>query len=186
MIKQILDSLKPKMEKTIEHLKDELKTIRTGRAAPSLIEEIPVSYYGSKVPLKQVATINIPNPRVIVIQPWDKDSLVDIQSAISENSVLGATPNNDGKVIRLNIPALSEEQREEFIKVVHKKIEEARISLRNIRHEVKEEIRHNENKGDISEDDMYKGEEELQKNINEYMKKIDEISSQKEKEIREI
>ncbi len=186
MIEQILDSIKPKAKKTIEHLKDELKTIRTGRATPSLVEEVPVSYYGTKVPLKQVATINVPSPRLIMIQPWDKNSLADIQTAISKNSVLGVTPTNDGKVIRLNIPALSEEQREEFIKLVHRKVEEARISLRNIRHEAKEEIRYQKDEGKISEDDMYKGEEKLQKNIGEFIKKIDEISSKKEKEIKEV
>lgn len=186
MIEQILNSIKPRAEKTIGHLKNELKPIRTGRISPSLVEEILVSYYGTKVPLKQVATISVTGPRLIIIQPWDKDSLADIQTAISENSLLGTTPTSDGKVIRLNIPALSEEQREEFVKLVHKKVEEARISLRNIRQEAKEEIRLQKNEGKISEDDMYKGEEELQKNINEFIKKIDEISSQKEKEIKEV
>ncbi len=186
MLKQILDNIKPKMEKTITHLKDELKLIRTGRANPALVEKIPVSYYGTKVPLNQVATISVPNPRLILIQPWNKDNLVDIEAAISESSHLGLTPTNNGNVIRLSIPPLSDERREELVKLVAQKVEQARVSLRNLRGEGRQEIREQKSKGEISEDEMYRGGEQLQKITDQFNQKIDDIASKKEKEIREI
>ncbi len=185
MYKQIVDGKKSDLEKSIEHLIVEIGQIRTGRANPALVENIMVDYYGTKTPLKQVANINVPEARLLVIQPWDKDSLVNVESAIRDSD-LGFNPNNDGQVIRINIPSLTEERRKELVKLLNQRAEEAKISVRNIREEVWKEIQEMEKEGKISEDDKFSGKDYLQKSVDEYNKKIDEIKEKKEKDILTI
>lgn len=185
MYKKIVDEKKNDLESAIEHLVLEIGKIRTGRANPALVENLMVDYYGSKTPLKQVASINVPESRLLVIQPWDKDSLVNIESAIRDSD-LGFNPNNDGQVIRINIPPLTEERRKELVKVLNQKSEEAKISVRNIREEAWREIQDIEREGKISEDDKFSGKEYLQKIVDEYNKKIEEIKEKKEKDILTI
>jgi len=185
MIKEIIEERKSGFEEAIEHFKIEAGKISTGRANPSLVEGLMVDYYGNKTPLIQIASINVPEPRLIVIQPWSKDSLVAIESAIREAN-LGINPMNDGNLIRLNIPSLTEERRKEMVKFLHKKAEESRISVRTVREEIWKKIQQLEAEGDISEDDKFSGKDALQKVVDEYNKKIEEISERKEKEIMTV
>jgi ribosome recycling factor len=182
MIKEVIEKRKPEMEKTIEFFKEELNQIRTGRASAVLVENLLVDYYGSKSPLKQVASITIPEPRTIAISPWDKDNLVNIEKAIRE-SQLNLNPNNDGQIIRINIPALTEERRKEFIKLLNQKAEGARIALRKHREEAWEEIQKMEKEGKIGEDDKFAGKNKLQEIVDEYNEKIEEIRAKKEQDI---
>ncbi len=151
-----------KMRKAIDSLRRDLVTIRTGRASPALVERITVEYYGVPTPMNQVASIAAPEPRLLVIQPWDKNILPLIEKAILK-SELGITPNNDGRVIRLVIPQLSEERRRELVKVVHRKVEETRVALRNLRRDGVEELKEYEKEKMITEDDLKDGQERLQK-----------------------
>ena len=185
MFKQVVDNKKNEFERAIEHLNVEIGQIRTGRANPALVENIMVDYYGTKTPLKQVASINVPESRLLVIQPWDKDSLVNIESAIRDSD-MGFNPNNDGQVIRINIPPLTEERRKELVKVLNQKSEDTRISIRNLREEAWKEIQEMEKNGKISEDDKFLGKDYLQKIVDEYNKKVDEIKEKKEGEIMTI
>jgi len=185
MYKKIVDDKKTEMDGAIEHLSQEMGKIRTGRANPALIENLMVEYYGNKTPLKQVASINAPEARLLVIQPWDKDSLVNIESAIRESD-MGFNPSNDGQVIRINIPQLTEERRKELVKALNQRSEEAKISIRNIREEVWKEIQEEEKAGKMSEDDKFLGKDYLQKIVDEYNKKVEEIREKKEKEILTI
>lgn len=182
MFKEAINRKKPDIEKSIEHFKDELSQIRTGRASTALVESLMVDYYGAKSPLKQVASISTPEPRTIMISPWDKDNLVNIEKAIRE-SQLNLNPNNDGKVVRINIPALTEERRKELLKVVGQKAEEARIALRKHREDVWEEIQKMEKEGKIGEDDKFLGKDKLQEMIDEYNAKIEEIKTKKEEDV---
>lgn len=170
-----------KMEKTVKALGDEFNTIRTGRASTSLFDRVMVEYYGTPTPLNQVANISIPEARLIVVQPFDKNSLNDIERAIL-TSELGLNPNNDGKVIRINIPPLTEERRKDLVKQAKNIAENSRVSLRNIRRDANEVIK----KGDFPEDEQKKGVEDIQKVTDEYVKKVNEILTAKEKEIMEI
>lgn len=185
MIKEIIDKKKPEIEKSIEHFREELGQIRTGRASVALVENLTVDYYGSKSPLKQVASISIPEPRIILISPWDKDNLVNIEKSIRE-SQLNLNPNNDGSVIRINIPALTEDRRKELIKILNQKSEDARISIRKHREDVWEEIQKLEKNGKIGEDDKFKGKDKLQEVVDEYNQKIEEIRTKKEQEVMTI
>jgi ribosome recycling factor len=185
MIKDALAEAETRMNGAITALEQNLATIRTGRASPSLIERLHVTYYGTPTPLQQLATISAPEPRLLTIKPFDPGSLKDIERAI-QASDLGLTPNNDGKLIRLNIPALTEERRKELIKVVHHRLEEARVAVRNIRRAVHEDMREFEKEKLISEDDLKRGENDLQKLTDKYIEKIDEHGSRKEAEIKEI
>lgn len=185
MYKNIVDNKKAEMDGAIEHLNQEMGKIRTGRANSALVENLMVDYYGSKTPLKQVASINIPEARLIVIQPWDKDSLVNIEAALRESD-LGFNPNNDGQVIRINIPQLTEERRKELVKALNQRSEDAKIAIRNIREEAWKEIQEAEREGKISEDDKFSGKDYLQKIVDEYNKKIEEIRNKKEEEILTI
>ncbi|GBE16775.1 ribosome-recycling factor [bacterium BMS3Abin15] len=185
MYKQIIESKKSDLEKAIEHLETEIGKLRTGRANPAMVEALMVDYYGTKTPLKQVASINVPEPRLIVVQPWDADSLVNIEAAIKESD-LGLNPNNDGQVIRLNIPPLTEERRIDLVKVLNQKAEEARVSVRNAREEAWKEIQDTEKEGKISEDDKFRGKDELQKTTDEYNNKVEKIRDKKEKEIMTV
>lgn len=185
MLDQIISNAKPKMEKAVERLKEEIRKLRTGRANPAMVENLTVDYYGAKSPIKQVASVNIPEPRLIVITPWSKDSLVDIEKSINE-AQLGLNPTNDGQVIRIAIPPLNEERRTELVKVLGKYAEEARVMVRNAREEAWDEIQDLEKNGKMGEDDKFKGKEKLQKLIDEYNGKVEEIKEKKEREIMEI
>ena len=184
-MEETIQKIKPNLEKSVEKLKQELAGLRIGRATGALVESLIVDYYGTKSPLKQMASISVPDSRTIVIEPWTQDHLVNIEKAIN-NSNLGLNPNNDGKVIRLVIPPLTEERRQELVKILHQKTEDARISIRNLREDVWEEIQNLEKDGKISEDDKFRGKDDLQKMINEYNEIVKEISEQKEKEIKTV
>ncbi|MBB6481315.1 ribosome recycling factor [Spirochaeta isovalerica] len=170
-----------KMEKTVKALGDEFNTIRTGRASASLFDRVMVQYYGNPTPLNQVANISIPEARLIVVQPFDKNSLGDIEKAIL-SSDLGLNPSNDGKVIRIAIPPLTEERRKDLVKQAKNIAETSRVSIRNLRRDANDAIK----KGDFPEDEQKKGTEEIQKLTDDYIKKINDILSAKEKEIMEI
>ncbi len=185
MLDQIIKKAKPQMEKAIEKLKEEIGKLRTGRANPAMVENLPVDYYGAKSPLKQVASITIPEPRLIVITPWNKDNLVDIEKAVKEAG-LGLNPINDGQVIRISIPPLNEERRGELVKVLGKYAEEARVSIRQAREEVWDEIQDLVKSGKLSEDAKFKGKDRLQKLVDEHNGKVEEMREKKEKEILEI
>lgn len=182
MYKEIIEKKKPELEKTMEHFKEELGQLRTGRAATAMVDNLMVDYYGAKSPLKQVASITIPEARTIMISPWDKDSLVAIEKAIRE-SQLNLNPNNDGQVLRINIPALNEDRRKDLVKMLNQKAEDARISIRKHREDVWEEIQESEKAGLMGEDDKFAGKDDLQKVVDEYNKKVEEIRAKKEEEI---
>lgn len=185
MYQEIIKSKKSEFEKAVEYFKTETGKLRTGRASASLVENLPVDYYGNKVPLKQVASINVPEPRLIVIQPWDADSLANIEAAI-KMSELNLNPNNDGRVIRINIPSLNEERRAELVKMLNQKAEEARISIRGIREDVWEKIQELEKTGKIMEDDKFRGKERLQEIVDDYNKQVEDMRERKEKEVMTI
>ncbi len=185
MYQKIIESKKEQMDKAIERFKDEMMKIRTGRANPALIEDLMVDYYGTKTPLKQIANINVPEPRVLVIQPWSADSLANIEAAI-KTSDLNLSPNNDGEVIRINIPPLNEERREELVKILNKKAEETRIAIRNAREDAWQEIQDLEKNGEIAEDDKFRGKDKLQEVVNEYNEKIEELRDAKEEDIMTV
>jgi ribosome recycling factor len=185
MIKEIIEKKRPEIEKSLEHFKEELNQVRTGRASAALVENLLVDYYGAKSPLKQVASITVPEPRTITIAPWDKDNLVNIEKAIRE-SQLNLNPNNDGQVIRINIPALTEDRRKELIKVLNQKAENARIAIRKHREDAWEEIQRMEKEGKIGEDDKFSGKDKLQMLVDEYNAKIEEIRTKKEQDVMTI
>ena len=174
-----------RMKKSIAALGDEFNTIRTGRASSALFEKIKVEYYGQQVPLNQVATISIPEARLVVIQPWDRSVLNEIEKAI-QKSELSVNPNNDGKIIRISIPPLTEERRKEFVKLAKSKAEQSRVSIRNIRRDANEELKNLQKKSDISEDDAKRGMDDIQSLTDKYIAEINDLLEQKEKEILEI
>ena len=174
-----------KMEKAVAHLKEDLGSIRTGRAAPAVLHRVTVDYYGSPVPLNQLASVNVPEPRLLTIQPFDKGALAAIEKAI-QSSDLGITPSNDGQVIRLAFPPLTEERRRDLVKQVHARAEDARVAVRNVRRHAKEEIEKLERDRAISEDDLVRGEKELQKLTDRFVAEIDEALVHKEKELMEV
>jgi ribosome recycling factor len=181
---KIQENAKNKMAKSVSLLAQELSKLRTGRASPALVDGIKVEYYGTILPLNQIATISIPEPRLIVIQPWDKISLNDIEKAIYKSPV-GLTPNNDGNVIRLSIPSLTTERREELVRLVQKLGEDTKVAIRNIRREANGDIKKQEKNKELSEDESFKAQESIQKITDEFIEKVDEILKKKEKEIRE-
>jgi ribosome recycling factor len=182
MYNEAITSKREEFEKSIEFFKEELTQLRTGRASTALVDNLTVDYYGAKSPLKQVASITIPEPRTIMISPWDKSSLTGIEKSIRE-SQLNLNPNNDGQVIRINIPPLNEERRKELVKILNQKAEEARIVIRKHREEIWEEIQNMEKDGTIGEDDKFAGKDRLQVVIDEYNTKIEDIRKKKEEEI---
>ncbi len=184
MTKEIKENAQAKMEKSASLLAQELSKLRTGRATPALLDGIKIEYYGSTLPLNQVATISIPEPRLMIIQPWDKTALGSIEKAIYK-SAIGLTPNNDGNVIRLSIPPLTTERRDELVKLTQKLGEDTKVAIRNIRREANSEIKKEEKNKKISEDESFKSQEAIQKITDVYTKKVDEILKKKEKEIRE-
>jgi len=185
MYKEAIERKKPEFENMLEYFKEELNQLRTGRASAALVENLNVDYYGSKSPLKQVASISIPEPRTIVISPWDKGSLVNIEAAIRE-SQLNLNPMNDGQVVRINIPALNEERRKELVKVLNQKTEDAKITVRQIREEIWNEIQQMEKDGKIGEDEKFIGKEKLQEAVDANNKMIEEIREKKEKDIMTV
>jgi ribosome recycling factor len=186
MVQEALESAGPKMQKAVEHLRDELRGIRTGRASTGVVEGLNVEVYGQPMVLKQIATIGTPDSRTIAITPWDRGNLASIEKAIREAQSLGLSPNNDGQTIRLNIPALTEERRCEIAKTVGEKVEGCHIALRNIRHEILEDVRRQEKAKQISIDDVKFAEEQLNKKIEQYRNVITEIQRAKEQEILEV
>ncbi len=180
--KEILHNVEEKMKKTIEAVTREFSEVRTGRAHSGLVEGLHIDYYGTPTLLKQLASIAIPDVHLITIQPWDITAIPEIEKAIMKSNI-GITPSNDGKVIRLSVPPLSKERREEMVKVVHKMSEEGRVSLRTIRRDAKEAVEKLEKDKAIAEDDKFRAIDELQKLIDKYTVKIDEILKSKEKEI---
>ncbi|MCM8795438.1 MAG: ribosome recycling factor [Candidatus Omnitrophica bacterium] len=184
-LREVLHSTEEKMKKTIEAVAREFSEIRTGRANPSLVEGLHVDYYGTPTLLKQLASISVPDAHLLVIQPWDKNAIAEIEKAILKSN-LGITPSTTGNLIRLSIPALSKERRVELVKVVHGMAEEGRVSLRTIRREAKESLEKLEKDKIITEDDKFKGIDELQKLIDKYIAKIEELLKNKEKEILEF
>jgi ribosome recycling factor len=185
MVEQIITAAKPKMDKAIEHFREELGTLRTGRANPAMVEDLVIDYYGAKSPLKQVASITIPESRLIVIQPWSRDNLVDIEKAINEAN-LGFNPTNDGQVIRIVIPPLNEERRRDLVKILGKYSEESRVAIRRAREEAWDEIQEAVKNSKTGEDDKFRGKDKLQKLVDEYNNKVEETREKKEKEIMEI
>jgi len=183
--KEILHSTEEKMKKAFESVTREFSEIRTGRASPSLVEGLHVDYYETPTLLKQLASISAPDAHLIVIQPWDITAVAEIEKAILKSN-LGITPSNDGKLIRLSVPPLSKERRQELAKVVHKMSEEGRVSLRTIRRDAKEALEKLEKDKAIAEDDKFRGIDELQKLVDKYIAKIDELLKNKEKEILEF
>jgi ribosome recycling factor len=185
MYKEIIDNIKPDLEKTIEYLKGELNKLRVGRATPAMVEDLEIECYGQKMSLKQLANISAPQPRLIVIQPWDKSILGVIEKGISQSS-LGLAPIVDGDLIRITIPQLSEERRRELTKILSEKVEETRVSIRHKREEAWKEIQEGERAGEIREDDKFRGKDELQKVIDEYNEKVEEMRKNKESEIMTV
>ena len=174
-----------KMEQAVAHLKDDLAGIRTGRAAPAVINRVTVEYYGTPVPLNQLAGVSVPEPRLLQIQPFDKSAISAIERAIMQSD-LGLTPSNDGNVIRLAFPPLTEERRKELVKQVHHRAEEARVAVRNVRRHAKEEMEKLEHDGAISQDDLIRAEKELQKLTDRFVTEVDEIQGHKEQELMEV
>ena len=184
-IRDLLKDAEGRMHGAIQSLTDDLAGIRTGRASPSLVEKLSVEYYGSPTPLMQLASISVPEPRALLIKPFDAGSIKDIEQAIS-NSGLGLNPNSDGKVIHLNLPPLNEQRRRELVKQMNHRLEEARIAVRNIRRDLHNDIRDYEKEKLITEDDLKRGEEDLQKLTDKYVEDINRLGAHKEKEIMEV
>jgi len=184
VLKEFLKETEEKMKKTIDSVVREFSEVRTGRANPHIVEGIKVDYYGVPTPLKQLASISVPDARLIIIQPWDVTVIAEIEKAILKSN-LGVTPVNDGKVVRLSLPELSKERREELVKIVKELAEKGRISLRTIRRDANELAKRLEQDKKISEDDRFKAQEEVQKLTDNYIKKIDTLLKDKEKEILE-
>ncbi len=182
---QLLKQSEERMKKSVHALEEEFNTIRTGRASASLFDRIKVEYYGNATPLNQVATISVPEARLVVIQPWDKAVISDIEKAI-QKSELSVNPMNDGKVIRINIPPLTEERRKEFAKVAKNMAEQARVAVRNIRRDANDDLKKQQKNGDLSEDEAKRGEDEIQKLTDRFVEEINRVLETKEKEILEI
>lgn len=173
------------MDKSVEAVRNEFATIRTGKAAPSLLDLVKVDAYGSTMPLNQMATVSAPEPRLLVVQPYDPSQIGTIEKAILASD-LGLTPSNDGKVIRLPIPPLTEERRKELVRVLHKVAEEGRVAVRNIRHEANKKIQQREKDGEIGQDVMHRMLDEIQKVTDGHVEQIDQVLERKEKEVMEV
>jgi ribosome recycling factor len=185
MIEDVLSDASSRMGKTIESLKKDLATVRTGRATPALVDSITVDYYGAPTPLKQIATISVPEARLLVIQPWDNSTIGEIKKAL-QKSELGLNPSSDGNLIRLSIPPLSEERRKELVKVVHKKTEDGRVALRNIRRDALEMLREFEREKEISQDEQKRAQERLQEITDKFIAEAGKAAEAKEAELLEI
>jgi ribosome recycling factor len=184
MPQSVKKSAEERMQKAIQALQRDLSSLRAGRATPALLDRVQVDYYGAMTPVNQLANVNTPDSRTLMIQPWDKSSLADIERAI-QKSDLGLTPSNDGNTIRLSIPALTEERRTELVKMTKKNGEEAKIAIRNIRRDANDDIKKME-KSDISEDESRKHQEDIQKTTDKFIAEVDRVLAAKEKEIMEV
>jgi ribosome recycling factor len=185
MIESMYQETRESMKKSIDALENDLKKVRTGRASLSILDDIRVDYYGTLTPLNQMASLSTPESRLIMIQPWDVSVIKDVEKAILKSD-LGLTPSNDGKVIRISIPPLTEERRKQLVKVIYKKSEEHKISVRNIRRDTNDLLKSLKKDGDISEDDAFKAQDQVQKITDEHIKLIDDVCKNKEKEILEF
>ena len=185
MNEQPLHNIEQKMRKSVEVLQKELATIRTGRASPGLIEHLKVEYAGSTLPLNQLAGISVPGPNLLVIQPWDRGGITSIEKAIL-TSDLGLNPTNDGRVIRVNIPPLTEERRQELIKVVRRRVEEGKVAIRNLRREVMDELKVQEKNREISQDEHKRAQGQLQKVTDSFIAEIERVGQDKEEEVMEV
>lgn len=185
MLKDVYKETEARMKGAVQALEEDLAGIRTGRATPALIERLLVEYYGTPTPLIQLASIGVPEPRSLLIRPFDASSLRAIERAILASD-LGLTPNNDGKSIRLNLPPLTEQRRRDLVKVVHNRVEEGRVAVRNVRRDTIKDLREFENEKLISEDERKRGEEELQKLTDRYIEEINAVGERKEKDILEV
>jgi ribosome recycling factor len=185
MVEDVLEDAKRRMDKTIEHIRQDFTGIRTGRASASLLNRVNVSYYGQQTPLNQIASITVPEPTLLVVSPYDKSIIGDIEKAIMQSD-LGLNPMNDGNIIRLPIPKLTEERRKEMTKVVRAKAEDGRVALRNVRRDAIEELRSLEKEGDITKDDLHRGQEEIQKLTDKHIGETDDMLKTKEKELLEV
>ena len=185
LIKGILSSDEERINKSIEAMKREFASLRAGRATPSLLDKVMVDYYGTPTPVNQVAKVTVPEARMIVIQPWEKSVLHDIEKAIMKSD-LGLSPNSDGTAIRLAIPQLTQERRQELVKTLNKKAEEAKVAIRNIRRDANDAIKKLEKAKEITEDESKKAQESFQKTVDKYIKSVDELRGIKEKEIMEV
>ncbi len=185
MTADLMGDAERRMQKAVEALKQDLAAIRTGRASLALIERINVDYYGAPTPINQVATISIPEARLLVIQPWDKKMLTDIEKAI-QRSDLGINPNNDGQVIRLNVPPMNEERRRDLVKTLHKKLDEHKVAVRNVRRDVQDKLRDREKKKEVSEDELKRSIDKLQKLTDRFIDEMDKVGKTKEQEILEV
>lgn len=174
-----------RMQKAVEITASEFASIRTGRASPALVERLVVDYYGTDTPLNQIATISAPEPRLLVIHPYDKNSLSDIEKTINQSD-LGLVPSNDGEIIRLPFPQLTEERRKELTKVAKSRAEEGKVAIRNLRRELIDTLRHQEKSGELTEDDLHRGMEEAQELTDKYVGEIEELLQEKENELMEI
>lgn len=181
----VIKEAQTRMQKAIESLNRELATVRAGRANPSILDRVLVDYYGAPTPLNQLATITVPEARLLVVQPFDKSSIGDVEKAI-QKADLGISPSNDGSVIRIAIPALTEERRKELVKVVKKTAEESKVAIRNIRRDVNEDLKKLQKDGEITEDDLRRETDEVQKVTDKHIAEIDQIALTKEKEIMEV
>jgi ribosome recycling factor len=184
-VEELMQDGTRRMDQAVEHTRTEFNTVRTGRASAALLDRISIDYYGQDTPLKQLATINVPEPRMLTIQPFDPGSMRQIEKAIQESD-LGLTPSNDGKIIRLPIPQLTEERRKELVKVVRHLAEEGRVAVRNVRRDVMHQMKEKVTKGEVGADEEHRGEERLQKLTDEHVKTIDDALKHKEAEILEV
>ncbi len=180
-----MSAMKQAMDEVLHHVKEEFASIRTGRASASLVDSLPVQYYGNTTPLKQMASISVPEPTMLLIQPWDRQAMGDIEQAI-RNSNLGLSPVNEGTQIRLTLPPLTEERRNQLIKALNEKAEAGKVALRNIRKETWEKVQHQVKSGELTEDDKYRYEEDLNKTIDKYNHEIEQLCDDKEKDIKTI
>lgn len=185
MIKDLLKELDVHMSKAVDALQTGLMTIRTGRASPALVERLLVEYYGTMTPLNQMASISAPEPRLLTIRPWDASALSTIEKAILR-SELGLTPQNDGKLIRMTIPRLTEERRRELVKVVQRRVEEGKISLRNLRRDAIADLREFQKEKMLTEDEFHHGRDQVQELVNKFADKMNELGQRKEQEILEV
>lgn len=185
MIDEALKSAEEKMRKALEVAREDFSSVRTGRASPAILQRITVEYYGTATPLQQLAGVSVPDPRSLLITPYDKNAIAAIEKAI-QSSDIGINPSNDGTGIRLNFPPLTEERRKEMIKVVHERAEHGRVAIRNVRRHAKDEIAKEEKAGDVSEDDERRAEKELQKLTDRYIAEIEDMVKRKETELMEV
>jgi ribosome recycling factor len=185
MIDDVLLDSEERMEKAVAALRADLLGIRTGRATPALVEKIPVEAYGTTMPMNQVATIAAPEPRLLTIRPWDAGTIGDVERAILKSDI-GLTPMNDGKIIRLAIPSLTDERRKELARMVNRRVEEARVAIRNVRRDGMRDLEDLEKQGEVSEDELYRAKDDLQELTDEYVEKADQVGEAKQEEIMEV